>query len=137
MRFEETYEEWNRGRLTRAEAALVLGMNERNFRRYVCRFEAEGEAGLEDKCSRASLERSAPLTEVIAVQERYRERYVGWNVKHFHSGYQREGGSRNYSWVKKHLQAGGLVKRSGQKGRHRRKRDRKPLAGMMIHQDGS
>ena len=103
----------------------------------MCRFEAEGEAGLEDKRSRACLERGAPLTEVMAVQERYRERYAGWNVKHFHSWYRREGGSRSYSWVKKHLQAGGRVKRGSQKGKHHRKRDRKPLAGMMIHQDGS
>jgi hypothetical protein len=137
MRIEETYGDWNQGRLTQGEAELVLGMSERNFRRYVSRYEAEGEAGLEDKRGRACLERGAPLTEVMAVQERYRERHAGWNVRHFHSWYRREGGERSDSWVKKHLQAGGLVKRGSQKGKHRRKRDRKPLIGMMIHQDGS
>jgi hypothetical protein len=112
-------------------------MSERNFRRYVCRYEGEGEAGLEDKRSQVCLARGAPLDEVMAVQNRYEKQYSGWNVRHFHEWYRREGGERSYSWVKKQLQAGGLVKRGSQKGRHRRKRDRKPLAGMMIHQDGS
>ena len=41
MRFEEAYEGWNAGRLTQAEAAQLLGMSERNFRRYLARFEAD------------------------------------------------------------------------------------------------
>jgi len=50
MRFEEAYEGWNAGRLTQAEAALILGMCERSFRRYLVRYEAEGLDGLID-CS--------------------------------------------------------------------------------------
>ena len=42
MRFEEAYEAWNQGRLTQAEAAQLLGMCERSFRRYLGRYEAEG-----------------------------------------------------------------------------------------------
>jgi hypothetical protein len=77
------------------------------------------------------------LDEVLALQEQYRERYGGWNVWHFFSHYKADGGKRSYSWVKKHLQAGGLVERDKRKGQHRKKRDRKPLPGMMMHQDGS
>jgi hypothetical protein len=58
-------------------------------------------------------------------------------VRHFHSWYARDGGTRSYSWVKKCLQEAGLVERSKKKGVHRKKRERKPLPGMMIHQDGS
>ena len=42
MRFEEAYEGWNEGRLTQEEAARLLGVCERSFRRYAARFEAEG-----------------------------------------------------------------------------------------------
>ena len=42
MRFEEAYEKWNAGQLTQAEAAQVLGMCERSFRRYLARYEAKG-----------------------------------------------------------------------------------------------
>ena len=35
MRFEEVYLGWNEGRLTQATAALVLGVSDRTFRRYI------------------------------------------------------------------------------------------------------
>ncbi len=38
MRFEQAYEEWNTGRLTQAEAALLLGQCERSFRRHIERY---------------------------------------------------------------------------------------------------
>jgi len=137
MRFKEAYDGWNQGRLTQADAAELLGMSERNFRRYVSRFESDEEEGLLDRRGQSCMVRGAGLNEVHALQERYRKDYSGWNVSHFYSWYQREGGERSYSWVKKQLQAGGLVVRGKKKGAHRRKRDRKPLPGMMIHQDGS
>ena len=49
MRFEEVYEGWNGGRLTQAEAAQILGMCERSFRRYLARYEADGLEGLIDR----------------------------------------------------------------------------------------
>jgi hypothetical protein len=42
-------------------------MSERNFRRYVSRFEEEGEAGLLDKRLEFCLERGAPVDEVLAM----------------------------------------------------------------------
>jgi hypothetical protein len=49
MRFEEAHEGWNAGRLTQAEAARLLGMCERSFRRYLVRFEVKGLDGLIDR----------------------------------------------------------------------------------------
>ena len=137
MRFEEAYEGWNQGRLSQEEAAWLLGMCARSFRRYLARYEAAGEVGLLDRRLENRSARGAAADEVLALQDRYRERYGGWNVRHFWGHYQAEGGQRSYSWVKKQLQAGGLVERGKRKGAHRKKRDRKPLPGMMIHQDGS
>ena len=137
MRFEEAYGGWNAGRLTQAEAAQLLGMSERNFRRYLVRYEADGLQGLIDRRLEQMSNRRAPVDEVMGMIEQYRNRHGGWNVKHFHTWYRRDGGSRSYSWVKKHLQAAGVVKKGQQKGAHRKKRERMPLPGMMIHQDGS
>lgn len=137
MRFEEAYEGWNEGRLTQAEAATLLGMSERNFRRYLVRFEADGLQGLIDRRLEQVSNRRAPVDEVLALTDLYRHRHRGWNVRHFHVWYRRDGGSRSYSWVKKHLQAAGLVEKGKLKGAHRKKRERMPLPGMMIHQDGS
>jgi len=137
MRFEETYEGWNAGRLTQAEAARILGMCERSFRRYLSRYEAEGMEGLIDRRLEQASNRRAPVDEVIALTEQYRSRHGGWNVKHFHGWYQREGGTRGYTWVKKRLQEAELVPKAERRGIHRQRRERSALPGMMIHQDGS
>lgn len=138
MRFQEAYAGWQSSRLTQEEAARLLGVHERTFRRYIDRYEEEGLDGLVDKRLSQVSHRRAPVDEVLRLEALYRERYDGWNVKHFHSFYRRRhGGQRSYSWVKSRLQAAGLVERAPGKGRHRKRRERAPLAGMMIHQDGS
>ena len=137
MRFEETYEGWNAGRLTQFEAARILGMCERSFRRYLLRYEAEGVEGLFERRLEQASHRRAPVDEVIALTEQYRTRHSGWNIKHFHGWYQRAGGSRSYTWVKKRLQEAALVPKAKKRGAHRKRRERSALPGMMIHQDGS
>jgi len=138
MRFEESYAGWQEGRLTQADAGRLLGVSERTFRRQIGRFEAEGMQGLIDRRMAQVSSRRAPVDEVLGVQELYRLGFAGWNVKHFHTWYGREhGGARSYSWVKNALQQGKLVVRSKTRGKHRKARERKPLAGMMLHQDAS
>ena len=92
MRFEELYELRTQKRLTVKEAAEILGVHERTFRRWTNRF------------------------------------YDMYRFKHE--------GTRSYSWVKRTLQDAELAKKSKKQGGHRRKRDRHPAKGMMIHQDG-
>jgi hypothetical protein len=137
MRFEEAYEGWNEGRLTQAEAAQILGMCERSFRRYLSRYEAEGLEGLIDRRLEQVSNRRAPVDEVMALTDQYRSRHTGWNVKHFHNWYGRSGGLRSYTWVKKRLQEAKLVAKGEKRGAHRKRRERSALPGMMIHQDGS
>ena len=70
--------------------------------------------------------------------ELYRDCYRDWNVKHFHEHLVRDHNWQwGYTWVKTQLHAAGLVDRARRRGAHRRKRERKPCAGMMLHQDGS
>ncbi len=137
MRFEETWNEWKKGRLTQEEAGRILGMSERTFRRYVRRVEERGNEGLLDKRLAQASARRAPVDEALALVEKYRKRHDGWNVKHFHSWYKREGGTRSYTWVKAVLQKSGAVPKAPGKGKHRKRRERAPWEGMMIHQDAS
>ena len=62
---------------------------------------------------------------------------MGWNVKHFHGWYRKDGGGRSYTWVKHCLQAALRVPKTEKRGAHRKRRERRALPGMMIHQDGS
>jgi transposase len=138
MRFEEAYTSWQDKRLTQEEAARMLGVCERTFRRHINRFEEAGLDGLIDRRIDEVSHRKAPVDEVVRLQALYKQRYDGWNVKHFYERYQGEhGGERSYTWVKKRLQEAGLAETGRRKGRHRQERPRKPLEGMMIHQDGS
>jgi transposase len=137
MRFLELYIGWNESRLTEEEAAVILGVSSRTFRRYARRYEDEGIDGLLDKRLMQASSRRAAVDEVVAVTDLYRKRYDGWNVKHFYTWYRRDGGRRSYTWVKNTLQSGGFVVRAPKRGAHRKRRDRAPLEGMMLHQDGS
>jgi hypothetical protein len=138
MRFQEAFDGWSQGRLTQAEAALLLGQCERSFRRHIERFEADGLEGLLDKRLSQISKRRASGVEVDHVVELYKSGFAGWNVTHFHSKYKAEfKGARSYSWLKTVLQGAGVVKTSKRRGKHRIKRERAPLPGMMLHQDGS
>jgi len=138
MRFEELYERRQRRELTMADAADMFGVTERTFRRWSGRYEAEGAEGLQDRRLGRASARAVPVDEALRMVTWYETRYTGWTVKHFHERWQQaHGGTRSYTWMKKTLQAAGHVPRAPRRGAHRKKRPRKPLPGMMLHQDGS
>lgn len=138
MRFEEIYERFRRKRLTTEEAADLLGTSSRTFLRLRRRYEEEGMEGLWDKrLGKASPHRAAD-EEVRRITKLYADRYRGFNVKHFHEFAQREHALRyGYTWTKNQLERAGFVKRSKRGGDHRLRRERRPMGGMMLHQDGS
>ncbi len=138
MRFEELYARGQRRDLTMVEAAEILGVTERPFRRWSTRYEAEGVEGLEDRRLGRASARAVPVDEALQMVTLYETYYTGWTVKHFHERWQTEhGGQRSYTWTKNRLQTAGHVVRAPRRGAHRKKRPRKPLPGMMLHQDGS
>lgn len=137
MRFEDVYERWTQSRLTQAEAAELLGVGERQFRRQCRRYEVEGMDGLIDLRIGQVSQRRAPVDEVMALVEQYRGRYQGWTVQHFYGKYREHHGARSYNFVRLALQQQGVVAKAKRRGAHRRRRERKPLVGMMLHQDGS
>ncbi len=138
MNFERIYTGWRTKRLTQDQAASLLGVSSRTFRRYINQYTQEGIEGLYDKRLTQASHRRAPLDEVMDVCKLYQERYSDFNVKHFYRWYQREHeGKRSYTWVKNTLQKKRLVQKGFKKGPHRIKRERSPYPGMMIHQDGS
>lgn len=141
MKFLETQEQWESGRLTQFEAAQILGICERSFRRYLVKYDEGGFDALADKRLNQSSRRKAPLEERAALADMYKHSFSSYNVRHFHQIYAERGGVdghvRSYSWVKSVLQGQQLVKVAKARGKHRIKRERKPLPGMMIHQDAS
>ena len=129
---------WESAELNQEEASELLGVTERTFRRWTRRYEEEGEAGLVDRRLGKASGKRVPIDRAEEVARLYRERYQGFTVKHFHEHLVRDHGfGWGYTWTKLHLQWMGVVGKAPRKGAHRRKRERRPLPGMMLHQDGS
>lgn len=138
MKFLEVHDRFRRGGLSAMDAAEWLGVSERTFLRWRGRFDAEGAAGLLDRrLGKVSPHRIA-ADEVERLVSLYRERYAGWSVQHFHErAVEQHGFTASYGWTKSVLHASGLVRAAPKRGAHRKKRPRKPVPGLMLHQDGS
>jgi transposase len=120
------------------EAAELLGVGERTFRRWCARYAEDGEAGLVDRRLGKASGKRVPVDRCEEVAALYRTRYGGFTAKHFHEHLVKDHKfCWSYSWTKIFLQSRGLLERAKKRGAHRRKRPRKPLPGMMLHQDAS
>ncbi|MGH6840052.1 MAG: helix-turn-helix domain-containing protein [Methylocella sp.] len=136
IKFTRLLSRYEATELSQLEAAELLGVEERTFRRWRQRHEEDGESGLLDRrLGKASGKRVPVDREVEAL---YRTRYSGFTAKHFHEHLGRDHRfAWGYTWTKTFLHSKGLLERAKRRGAHRRKRPRWPLPGMMLHQDGS
>ncbi len=138
MRFLDILGRYEAAEFNQLEAAALLGVSERTFRRWQARYEEDGEAGLLDRRLGKASGKRVPVDREQEVEALYRQRYAGFRAKHFHEHLVKDHGfAWGYTWTKTFLQSRGLLPKAPRKGAHRRKRERRPLPGMMLHQDGS
>jgi transposase len=125
-------------RITWYQAAEILGISCRQMLRWQTRFKHEGYEGLFDRRRGVPSPKRVPLDTVETVLRLYQEEYFDFNVRHFHEKLGSEHGIQlSYTWVKQALQGAGLVKPRRKRGKHRKRRPRRPLPGMLLHIDGS
>jgi transposase len=120
------------------DAAEILGVTDRTMRRWRERLEGEGYSGLVDRRKGRPSDKRVPLARVEEVLRLYQETYFDLNIRHFHEKLRAlHGIELSYTWVQKALQGAGLVARGKRRGKHRRRRERRAMAGMLLHIDGS
>jgi transposase len=137
MRFVDVLGRTERSELSQMEAAELLGISERTFRRWRDRHREDGPEGLLDRRLQPSLRR-APVAEIERMLGLYRDLYRGFTVKHFHEQLgKRHGYTLGYTVTKLHLHRAGLVTPARTRSAHRKKRPRRPMVGMLLHQDAS
>lgn len=125
-------------KITWWEAAEIIGVTDRTMRRWRERMEEQGYSGLVDRRKGKESDRRVPLQQAEEVLRLYREVYFDLNMRHFHEKLQEQHGIKlSYTWVQKALQGSGLVARGRVRKKHRRRRERRPLPGMLLHIDGS
>jgi len=138
MRFETLLERHERGEVSQIEAAEMLGITERTFRRWRDRLREEGPSGLVDRRIGKPSSRKAAREEILRMLGLYEERYADFTIKHFHEQMgKRHNYKLGYTVTRLSLQAAGLVKPAPRRSAHRKKRPRRPVPGMMLHQDAS
>jgi transposase len=120
------------------DAAEIIGVTDRTMRRWRERLETDGYSGLVDRRKGKPSDKRVPLAQAEEVLRLYREVYFDLNIRHFHEKLSEEHGIKlSDTWVQKALQGAGLVARGKRRGKHRRRRERRPLPGMLLHIDGS
>lgn len=125
-------------KLTWIEAADILGMSYRHLQRVREKYEKWGFEGLHDARVGKISPRRIPVEVVEEVLRLYREEYFDFSIVHFHEKLvEKHAVEVSYTWVKAVLQGSGLIAKDRPRKKHRRRRERKPIAGMMVHIDGS
>jgi transposase len=138
MRIQEVILRTISGEMYWFQAAEILGVSVATMRRWKALYERRGYDGLFDRRRKRPSPKRVPYAQVEAVLKLYRERYADFNVRHFHEQLNQEHGiGLSYTWVKTALQTAGLVPRRRRRGPHRKKRERRPLPGMLLHLDAS
>ena len=121
-----------------ADAAEFIGVSCRTMRRWRERMEDGGYSGLTDRRKGKPSAKRVPLKTVEEVLGLYRDTYFDLNIRHFHEKLRdKHKIGLSYTFVQQALQGAGLVARGKKRGKHRRRRERRPLPGMLLHIDGS
>lgn len=138
MKVEEVLLRVASGEHTFWQAVRILNRSARHVRRLLQRYRQGGfPALLDGRTGRPSAKRM-PWAVAEQVLGLYREKYFDFSVRHFHEKLREEHGiTYGYSCIKALLQGAGLVAKARKRGPHRRRRARRPMAGMLLHIDGS
>src|SRR5258708_34192021 len=125
-------------KLTWWAAAEILGVTGRTMRRWRERLEEHGYSGLADRRKGKPSDKRVPLATAEEVLRLFQDTYFDLNMRHFHEKLRDEHGIQlSYTWVQKALQGAGLGARRKRRGKHRRRRERRPISGRLLHIDGS
>ena len=138
MKFEDVYSRRTADKLTQEQAAEILGVSVRTVRRWEDRFEADGAEGLYDRRLGKLANNRVPTDTVMEMLTLFDSKYWDYTPKHFHEKLvEHHGFTQSYNWLRLTLQSHGRIQPAPRRGAHRRKRPRRPMVGMMLHQDGS
>jgi transposase len=135
----DVVERIERGTLTIAEGAQVLGLSRRQMQRVRSKVKEVGPAGVTHGNAGRAPKHKTPELVADRVVGMWRDKYTGFNDRHFTEKLEAEEGLvLSRSTVRRVLRVAGIgPARSRRPPKHRRRRDRRPQAGQMILWDGS
>jgi transposase len=121
-----------------AQAGIILGITRRHIRRLRVKYEEFGVPGLRDQRTGRRMPMRIPPETVEELCRLRREKYPDFSIKHFHEfATEKHGVKASYTMTRNVLIGRGLAEKTAGRGKYRRKRERRPMVGMMLHLDGS
>jgi hypothetical protein len=124
--------------ITWIQAAWICGITDRQMRRLKERYLRHGYDGLVDQRGGRPRRKRIAVATIEKLCELKRQRYPDFSVQHFWEKVREEHQiDIGYTWLKLTLQASGLAEKSHGRGTYRRRRERRPLRGMLVHLDAS
>lgn len=127
------------GKLRWIDVAGILGLTPRQVRRLRERAEKQGiEYVVDQRGGRPRRQRIAAETVQKLCQLRQSENYLDFSVRHFwEHAVEKHGLKLSYSHALAVLQAAKLAEKLPKRGTYRRRRERRPMRGMLLHIDAS
>lgn len=126
------------GKLSWLHAADILGITPRHMRRLKKDYERGGWGGLRDRRAGTQRRKRISPSTIRELLRLRRERYPDFSIQHFYDfATEKHGLKLSYTWTRVVLQEAGLAEKAPGRGKYRRKRQRRPLVGMLLHLDGS
>jgi transposase len=126
------------GQISWIQASEILGITARHMRRLRARYERDGYKGLVDNRGGRPRRKRIALKTIEEICRLKRDAYADFSVRHFYEhATEKHGLQLSYQWTLHVLQAAGIVRQEPGRGRYRRRRERRPMTGMLVHLDGS
>ena len=126
------------GKLSWVQAADILGYTPRHMRRLKTMWLRQGYDGIRDQRGMQPRRRRIPLATIRALCALKRRQYPDFSIQHFwERATEQHGFTLSYTWTRLVLQAAGLAEKAPARGKYRRRRERRPMVGMLVHLDAS
>jgi len=126
------------GQLSWVAAADIIGVTPRQMRRIRRAIEQHGMSAVMDQRGgrpRRKRVRAQTLREICRLK---RGMYAEFSMRHFYERLTEQHGiAVSYTYVRQVLQEAGIVEKEPGRGRYRRRRERRPMVGMLVHLDAS
>lgn len=137
MKVSEVIEKAMRKEIRWQDAARIIGVGDRQMRRWRLRYAADGADGLRDHREGKVPKNRIAETTMARVLDLYKKEYAGFNAQHFWEQLGGYGITVSYNWTRALLIEAGYLQRGAKRKAYRRRREREPMTGMMLHLDGS
>jgi transposase len=123
--------------LTWVQAAEIVGVTPRQMRRIRWRVEHGVDAVMDQRAGRPRRKRiKAGTIEFLCRLKR--DVYADFSLRHFYEHVTEKHGVKvSYNWLRLMLQEAEVVEKEPARGKYRRRRERRPMVGMLVHLDAA